>query len=198
MTIIILLIGLLAGYIISLIINRISLRISLSEGRSINLYAVVLTGLAFSGAYLKLGLSLSFIKLVTLSSLLIIISLIDLRHQIIPDMLVIITLIMGLVFSLAGDISFVDSLLGMFAGGIILFILALVPDVLGGGDIKLMFAVGSFLGIYKTIGAIFLGFALSSVISIILLILKVKGRKDYIPFAPFLALGTIISFFITK
>jgi leader peptidase (prepilin peptidase)/N-methyltransferase len=69
---------------------------------------------------------------------------------------------------------------------------------MGGGDIKLMFALGSFLGYIKTLWALVLAFIFAAVFSIVLLILKIKHRKDYIPFGPFIALGTFISFLFLK
>ncbi|WP_243428221.1 prepilin peptidase [Clostridium rhizosphaerae] len=159
---------------------------------------VFVTVIVYLAMFLKFGLSLMFVKGIVMASLLIIMSFNDLKHQIIPDVLSIITLIAGLGFSFLTDISFINSVLGMSIGGLILFLIALIPSALGGGDIKIMLGLGAFLGAYRTIWAIFLAFGLSSIISIVLLLLKIKGRRDYIPFGPFLALGTIISFLIFK
>lgn len=63
---------------------------------------------------------------------------------------------------------------------------------MGGGDIKLMFSLGLFLGIQKTIITIIFTFIIAGVISIFLLITKIKGRKDKIPFVPFITIGFII------
>ena len=61
---------------------------------------------------------------------------------------------------------------------------------MGGGDIKLMAALGVLLGIADTVLAIFLTFMIGAVISVLLLASKIKGRKDAIPFGPFIVLGT--------
>lgn len=134
------------------------------------------------------------IKIIILSCMLVITSFIDIKHQIIPNKLVFIILILGLIFSFIGDISLFQALLGMMVGGGIMLILALVPNVLGGGDIKLVFALGAFLGPIKIIWAIFFAFIFAAVLSIILLIFKIKKKNEFIPFGPFLAVGTIVAY----
>ena len=99
-------------------------------------------------------------------------------------------------FSFICDISFASSLIGMFVGGGVLFLLAFIPNAMGGGDIKWMLALGSFLGTQKVLIALFLAFIFAAVISILLLIFKIKGRKEFIPFGPFLAIGCFVSFHI--
>lgn len=139
-------------------------------------------------------INLIIIKVILLSCILFIISFIDIKHRIIPNKLVLITLIIGIIFSFIGDMTFYKALLGMIVGGGIMFVLALVPNVLGGGDIKLMFALGAFLGPIKIIWAILLAFIFAALLSIILLIVKIKKKNEYIPFGPFLALGTLIAY----
>lgn len=90
----------------------------------------------------------------------------------------------------------IDTILGMICSGGILFLLDLIPNAMGGGDIKLMFSIGAFLGPNTTLWALLLAFIISSIISIALILLKIKGTKDYIPFGPFLSLGSFISLLI--
>ena len=110
--------------------------------------------------------------------------------------MVIITLVTGILFLMARDISLTSAVLGMLIGGGLLFLLALIPGAMGGGDIKFMFALGAFLGLNKTLWALLLAFIVAAVISIFLLIFRIKERRDVIPFGPFLALGSLISFLI--
>lgn len=189
-------IGLIAGFFINMIINKISFSISKDENKKINLFVIFISGLLFLISYFKFSLSMIFIKSIILASILIVVSFVDLRYKVIPDKLIIITLILGILFLLSKDISFSNVFLGMIAGGGILFLLALIPGTLGGGDIKFMFAVGSFLGPAKTIEAIFLAFILAACISILLLLFKLKGSKEYIAFGPFLAIGSFICFLL--
>lgn len=131
-----------------------------------------------------------------MTTILIIISFVDIKHKIIPDFMAILTLVVGIVISFAVKTSLIDSVLGMLCGGGIMFIIGLVPNMIGGGDIKLMFALGAFLGANRTLWALLLAFFISAIVGIILIVFKIKARSDYIPFGPFLSLGSFISILI--
>jgi len=64
---------------------------------------------------------------------------------------------------------------------------------MGWGDVKLAFLIGIVNGFPYNIVAIFLGFLLGAVFSVLLVILKKKTIKDTIPFGPFMVLGSILS-----
>lgn len=198
MIFIIILSGLIVGFFLNIIINEISF--SISEHKSINrntrILIMFLSVFLFLISYFRFGLEIVFFKAVVLISILIVISFVDFKHKIIPNFMVIITLVMGILFLLARDISLTSALLGMLIGGGLLFLLALIPGAMGGGDIKFMFALGAFLGLNKTLWALLLAFIVAAVISIFLLLFRIKERRDVIPFGPFLALGSLISFLI--
>ena len=65
---------------------------------------------------------------------------------------------------------------------------------MGGGDLKLGFLVGMFNGFPGNIAAIFIGFILGALYSLILVVLRKKSMKDTIPFGPFLILGSVVAF----
>jgi len=64
---------------------------------------------------------------------------------------------------------------------------------MGGGDIRLGFLIGIFNGFPQNIIAIFLGFITGAVISLVLIMLKIKTLKDTVPFGPFLIAGSVIA-----
>jgi prepilin signal peptidase PulO-like enzyme (type II secretory pathway) len=66
---------------------------------------------------------------------------------------------------------------------------------MGGGDIKLAALIGFFLGWPNGLLAVFLGCLLGAVTGITLVLTGLKGRKDAIPFGPYLALGTLPAMF---
>lgn len=66
---------------------------------------------------------------------------------------------------------------------------------MGGGDVKLVFVLGLLVGGIDTIVGLFLGFVMGAVVGIALLLLQRKGRRDLIPFGPFLLLGFWVAFF---
>ncbi|AZV57753.1 A24 family peptidase [Clostridium sp. AWRP] len=196
MYILIFAIGFIIGILLNTAIESISYNIIKSNKKTGSIFIPIICSLSFEVLFLRLGFTIVLAKAMVLTSILVIISFIDLRYRIIPDFMVIIALSMGIMFSFFIRSSFTDTILGMIFGGGIMFLLSLVPNVMGGGDIKLMFAIGSFLGLKKALWTIFLSFAMSSIVGIILILIKVKGTKDYIPFGPFLSLGSLISLLI--
>ena len=67
---------------------------------------------------------------------------------------------------------------------------------MGMGDVKLMGALGLYFGLSNIIVITLLSFLIGAILSIILLATKIKKMDEYIPFGPFIVLGTFISIFI--
>ncbi len=162
------------------------------------LYPLVelLTGVLYVGVFIYYGSDLlSFFTFLVFISFLIVISFIDLEHMIIPNILVLPGIFVGLLFSfMRGEYFFLDSLCGLLTGGVIIFLIVfLSKGGMGEGDIKLSAMIGSFLGVKLTVIALLLSFIVGGIVGIVLLTLKIKGRKDPIPFGPFLTLGAVLS-----
>jgi leader peptidase (prepilin peptidase)/N-methyltransferase len=66
---------------------------------------------------------------------------------------------------------------------------------MGGGDLKLLAMMGAFLGWKNVFFTIFVSSLVGAVVGITMLILKKRGRFEYIPYGPYLALAGIISIF---
>lgn len=196
MYILIFIIGLIIGLILNTIIEKISYNIAKVNRKTVNVFVPAICAFSFEALFLRLGFTIVLVKALVMTVILIIISFIDLRHKVIPDFIVVIALIIGMIFSFVVKGSFIDTILGALVGGGIMLLLSLIPNAMGGGDIKFMFAIGAFLGVSKTLWAISLAFIISSVISIGLVLFKIKGIKDYIPFGPFLSLGSFISLLV--
>jgi leader peptidase (prepilin peptidase)/N-methyltransferase len=64
---------------------------------------------------------------------------------------------------------------------------------MGLGDVKLAFPIGLFLGGVNTLICIYLAFLTGAAVSIILILLRLKNRKDKIAFGPFLVSATLMS-----
>jgi leader peptidase (prepilin peptidase)/N-methyltransferase len=67
---------------------------------------------------------------------------------------------------------------------------------MGGGDIKLMAMVGAFLGWKPVLLAIMVGSLIGSIVGIGLIALRVMRRDEYLPFGPFLAVGSLVALFL--
>lgn len=117
----------------------------------------------------------------------------DMRLRLIPNRLTIPAIAFALAWSAAVQVPHLtSSLLGLaIAGGLFLVIAMLSRGGMGGGDVKLAAAVGAFLGLQYSLLGLFLAFIFGAVVGLILMALGKKRRKDYIPFAPFMAAGCL-------
>jgi len=153
----------------------------------------LLTGLLFAAVYLRFGHTVLLYKVLFLIPVFVAITIIDLQHYIIPDKITVFTLAGGVVLNVfTRDLTLVSSLLGLTSAAAFLLVLALVSrGGMGGGDIKFAAVIGLFLGWPNGLFAIFLSCMLAGLAGIVLLLTRIKGRKDAIPFGPFLCTGAL-------
>ena len=161
-----------------------------------------ITALSSLFLFMKFGPSLSYIIYFALVAALIVITVIDLYHQIIPDVISLPGIGLGLVSSLIiPQITFLNSLIGILLGGGSLFLVATFyqwlfkKEGMGGGDVKLLAMIGAFLGWKAVFLTIFLSSLIGSIAGMMIMILKGKDFKYAIPFGPFLSLGAVIALF---
>jgi leader peptidase (prepilin peptidase)/N-methyltransferase len=152
--------------------------------------------------FIKFGPSLSYLFYFSFIAALIVITVIDLYHQIIPDVISIPGIGVGLLGSLIIPyITFLNSLIGILVGGGSLFLVATLyqwlfkREGMGGGDVKLLAMIGGFLGWKAVILTILLSSFIGSITGIIIMVLKGKDFKTAIPFGPFLSIGAVIALF---
>lgn len=155
----------------------------------------LLTGILFVLVYWHLGWTWSLLSLWLFVALLIVVAFIDLEHQIIPNKVNLFGFISGITLNLfIGNLSLLNMFLGFLVSGGLLFLIALLSrGGMGHGDIKFAAVMGIFLGWQLVLLALLIAFILGGLGGIALLALKKKGRKDMIPFGPFLVLGSLVS-----
>ena len=165
-------------------------------------FVELLTGIIYLLTFYHYGLSLNFIFYSFLLSILIAISFIDYDEQIIPDGLLLILLSGATIYKLLNyfllklPLKLWDNIFGFLIGFTLFFLIALISKgSMGGGDIKLIALLGLILGLKKTLLNILLSFIIGAIVSIVLLLTKRKGRKDAIPFGPFINIGFLITLF---
>lgn len=153
------------------------------------------TAAGFLTAYLRWGLSSEFAVTAALLAALIAITAIDLRHQIIPDVITLPGIVAGFLVNVGtGRVTWLDSLIGIVVcGGIFLVIILASGGGMGGGDMKLGAMLGAFLGWQTGLVALLLSVLAGGIVAVALLALRRKGRKEAIPFGPYLALGGAIA-----
>ena len=158
----------------------------------------LMNGIVAVALLFKFGLSVeSFVYFVFISSL-IVITFIDLDHQIIPDIITLPGIPMGLIASFAlPTITLKASALGLLIGGGSLWFVAWAynliahRDGMGGGDIKLLAMIGTIIGWKGVIFTIFASSVIGSCVGITMMLIKNKNMKFAIPFGPFLSIGAI-------
>jgi leader peptidase (prepilin peptidase)/N-methyltransferase len=161
------------------------------------------TGALFAAAGLRFGADWALPAFLVLFASLLAISAIDLEHYIIPNRIVYPTLFSG--FALLALASVIDGRwtslehavagAALFWGGLLVIHL-ISPRGMGFGDVRLAAVLGLFLGwlgLDHVFLAFFLGFVLGAVIGLLLILLRLRSRKDHIPFGPFLAAGATIA-----
>lgn len=157
----------------------------------------LMNGILYAAAFCLFDKGLPFIKSILLISIVIVASAIDLKEQIIPDGLIVFGLLTGIIFVwMDKSYSPLDALLGFIIGGGTLLIIALISKGgIGGGDIKLMAVIGVFLGWPLILIVLFISFVSGGIFGIVFLVTGKKGKKDSVPFGPFIGGASIISLF---
>jgi len=169
-------------------------------------YPLVELSMALLSAALvqRFGLSVTTAGYFLFCAALVVIIWIDIHHQIIPDVISLPGIIIGLLFSLVNPvITWKASLIGILAGGGILYAIALLyfmfrkVDGMGGGDIKLLAMIGAFLGWQSLPFVIFTSALTGSVVGLLAMIKQKKGGQTRIPFGPFLSLAALTYLFFS-
>ncbi len=178
-----------------------------------------LTALMFLVFYLRSGFGFEFFMDVILVSGLIVATFVDIDHRIIPDEISMGGTVVGFILSGFRGLSFqplsyhfgpiVDSLMGIFIGGGIIFGTGYLFDLvyfkllkhppiqgetesMGGGDVKLLAMIGAFLG-WK---AALITFFIAPFFGMVVGLFNMLVRKDHlIPYGPFLSLAALAAIF---
>jgi leader peptidase (prepilin peptidase) / N-methyltransferase len=171
----------------------------------------ILTSALFAFAYGHFGWSADLPVALAFLSALVVVTAIDLEHLIIPDVVTLPGIVAGVLASVGtGRVPWLDSILGVLVGGGVFLLIIYGTDLLGrlvrsleylrgggmgGGDMKLGAMLGAFLGWKITLLSLLMAVLAGGALSIVLLGATRLGRKDPIPFGPFLAVAGGISFF---
>ncbi len=159
----------------------------------------LLTGLTALACLLRFGPKPPALVYFLFCAALIVVAFIDIDHQIIPNAISLpgIPIGLGLSFFLP-QLRFVDAVLGALVGGGSLYLVAWLYslikglDGMGGGDIKLLAMIGTFVGWKGVIFTIFIGSVTGTAAGVAQMVARRKlNGKLRIPFGPFLAIGAM-------
>ncbi len=158
----------------------------------------MMSGLFALCIYLTFGFTSHAIINFAFIATLVVITFIDIDHRIIPDVISLPGIPIFFAASLSlPNINYLDSLLGILAGGGILYLVAFTYNLLtkkegmGGGDIKLLAMIGALIGWKGVFFTIFVSSAVGAISGMALMLLTRQNMKLAIPFGPFLAIGAI-------
>ncbi|MBX3023464.1 prepilin peptidase [bacterium] len=162
----------------------------------------MLGGIAAVGAVHAFGPTAGALLVFAFLAALIVITFIDLDHQIIPDAISIPGIFVGFAAALLfGRPTWLSSLAGIALGGGILWLVAAGYEWLtgregmGGGDIKLLAMIGAFLGWRAIPVTVLIASLLGSVIGLSLMAVRGRDTRMAIPFGPFLAVAAVCALF---
>jgi len=162
-----------------------------------------MSGLFAAGVFIKYGITLEAVIYYAFVAALLVITFIDIDHQIIPDVITLPGIPIFFIASFAlPDITVVESILGIFIGGGSLFLVAWLYHLLtrkegmGGGDIKLLAMMGAIIGWQGVLFTIFVASAVGTVSGLLIMLKNRKTMRLAIPFGPFLAIGATAYIFL--
>lgn len=170
----------------------------------------VLGGILFLLAFWRFGLSAQFALTAFWGCVFLVIVFIDWEHQLILNRVTypaaIVALVILAIDSLLPEPGILDNLgflpkpsilSGVIAGaiGFVFFLIVFLinPRGMGMGDVKLAGLIGLVTGLPLAIVALLTGIFLGGLAAVVLLSLRLKGRKDVIPYGTFLAIGPIVA-----
>jgi prepilin signal peptidase PulO-like enzyme (type II secretory pathway) len=132
------------------------------------------------------------------SALLILIAYIDLEHRLVLNRLSYPGIVVALALSpLWPGLGIVSALLGSVTGLAIFVGLQVIGrGALGTGDTKLATLIGAMRGVPIVLSTLFYGVVLGGLGAAFYLFVLRRGRREYMPYGPYLAAGAIVSFFV--
>jgi leader peptidase (prepilin peptidase)/N-methyltransferase len=155
----------------------------------------LVTALLLVGCVLRFGLSARAAVEAFFCAALVVVSATDLSHRIVPNRVVLPAAAVVLAGQTAIDASPEWAIGALGASGFLFLAVLAYPKGMGMGDVKLALLMGAALGRTVTV-ALMLGMIFALMPSIVLLARHgAAARKMAIPFAPFLALGSVVALF---
>lgn len=150
-------------------------------------------------SYLLLANWWTFLPVGILITIMVFISIMDFEQQVILDLVLLLPLLFAFLFSVFFPVAFFDRLSAASVGsGIMLFLAILTKGGIGGGDIKLIFVIGLWLGLDSLFFTLAAGFLSGGLSAALLLMCRIKKFKETIAYGPYFALWAIIAFVLQK
>lgn len=154
----------------------------------------LLTAVCFYLMYQTFGLNFNLAIGLILTTILIIITMIDIDTMDIYDRFHIMIFGLAIIYLFITPVPMIEHVIGFFIISIPLYVIAYLTGGIGGGDIKLMAVSGLLLGYKATLVAFFIAVVLGGIVAMGLLVTKQKERGSQMAFGPFLCLGIYFAY----
>lgn len=124
--------------------------------------------------------------------LLVFVTITDFEQYVIFDSMLLPLAVTGVCYTLHMQLPITEHFASALCGGGLFFLLTvLTKGAIGGGDIKLIAALGLWLGVRPLITVIAYGFIAGGIAALFLLVTKQKQRNSYFAYGPYFALSGI-------
>ncbi len=134
--------------------------------------------------------NISIIKIMVVVGVLVLCAYGDIREKKVSVYMILAGIGGTIILNILGkDISLVNALLGAALGIVLIVVSKLTKGALGTGDAMLTVMIGLSIGLFNTMLALFYALLITSVVSVILLLLKRVKKQTAMPFVPFMLLG---------
>jgi leader peptidase (prepilin peptidase) / N-methyltransferase len=149
--------------------------------------------------YLVFGADIILIPRLLFATALIVLFAIDLEHHLLPNVITLPGIVVGLAFSAMLPPGIVDALIGVVAGGGVLWLVGEAyyrysgQEGMGGGDVKMLAMIGAFLGWKLMVLTLVLSSVLGSVVGLLVILLRRGGMKHALPYGTFLSLAGLVA-----
>jgi leader peptidase (prepilin peptidase)/N-methyltransferase len=136
------------------------------------------------------------------ATMLIVLFMIDLEHQILPNVITLPGILVGLAFSVVAPPGLIDALVGALAGGGVLYAIAMgyyllrKEEGMGMGDVKMLAMIGAFLGWRAVIITLVLSSFVGATIGLVLIASQRGGMRYALPFGTFLSVAALVAMLV--
>ena len=115
----------------------------------------------------------------------------DFEQYMLFDMMTLPLAIIGGIYAWQNSILQENFLVAIIGGGIFLLFAIISKGSLGGGDVKLIFGLGMWLGAEKLLNVVLIGTIAGGIVAFTMILLKKKDHNSYFAYGPYFTLSAI-------
>ena len=162
-----------------------------------NLLVELTTTVTFAFVYGGYGPSGDTLLLSIYMAILILVTVIDLEHRLVLNKVILPAILLALLAApFTPGLSWKQAIVGGLVGFVIFYLIAIIyPGGMGAGDVKLAAFIGLITGFPDVFVAIVVTIFAGGLISLLLVLTRVRSMRDYIPYGPVLVIGGVFALF---